>query len=323
MSSLSSHRSDRDPAQLPPELRTELDALSEAERAELEAVWRLTAQAAPQDELDTQHLSHEMWTALETASQPSSLRRIKWIQSRTWYSAGLAATVLILIGLGFLLWQLPERATAPAGKQAHVTLPDGSVVVLNSASTLTYPRHFDETVREVHLDGEAFFEVEPETRPFHVATFNADVTVLGTRFNVRSRTHETVLGTTVTLESGSVRVTSAAEAGESVVLEPGQTVRVGSAQATLVRLGDQATRASLAWRNGYFDFSEPLHLAIAELERRFDIEIELAPELANDSLAILFNTPETAETLLQDIAKYKGYHLTSTPDGYRLSRSTP
>src|SRR5690606_15012122 len=75
----------------------------------------------------------------------------------------------------------------PKGGQYRLTLPDGSRVWLNSASSLTYAANHFEQNRMVTLSGEAYFEVESDSRkPFRVVTDRQTVTVLGTKFNINS-----------------------------------------------------------------------------------------------------------------------------------------
>ena len=93
---------------------------------------------------------------------------------------------------------------APRGILAHVSLPDGSSVTLNSNSSLSFPREFPKESRDVTLSGEAFFDVsKDENRPFTVNTENIAVHVYGTSFGVC-----TVDEAEVYLVEGSVEVES-------------------------------------------------------------------------------------------------------------------
>lgn len=83
-----------------------------------------------------------------------------------------------------------------------VKLPDGSVVLLNHNSSITYDKDFDP--RQVHLSGEAYFKVTPADRPFTVITELGEIEVLGTKFNVDSSEDELE----VEVESGKVELTS-------------------------------------------------------------------------------------------------------------------
>ena len=91
------------------------------------------------------------------------------------------------------------------GSKTTIELPDSSVVVLNSGSTLSYPDKFETASRTVKLTGEAFFEVKRNSRrPFYVQTKDVTIKVLGTKFNVKSYPDE--LTSETTLVSGSVEI---------------------------------------------------------------------------------------------------------------------
>lgn len=105
----------------------------------------------------------------------------------------VAAIVLILLGGNFLLQKddqmesLPSFQTlyVPAGQRAELILPDSTKVWLNANSKLVYPTSFKKGIRQVELDGEAYFDVKHnEDNPFVVGTKSMNVTVLGTEFNV-------------------------------------------------------------------------------------------------------------------------------------------
>ncbi|MEN6455663.1 MAG: FecR family protein, partial [Prolixibacteraceae bacterium] len=95
--------------------------------------------------------------------------------------------------------------SVPNGSKTEIQLPDGSVVKLNSGSTLTYPSAFESDNRIVELEGEGFFTVHKDpARPFYVNTTNISFKVLGTVFNVKSYPDENSIETT--LLSGSVEI---------------------------------------------------------------------------------------------------------------------
>jgi ferric-dicitrate binding protein FerR (iron transport regulator) len=91
------------------------------------------------------------------------------------------------------------------GSKSTIELPDGSLVVLNSGSKLTYPTSFGKDNRTVFLSGEGFFEVRKNTKwPFFVKTSGMTVKVTGTKFNVKAYPDESL--TETTLVSGSVEI---------------------------------------------------------------------------------------------------------------------
>jgi ferric-dicitrate binding protein FerR (iron transport regulator) len=107
----------------------------------------------------------------------------------------------------------------PPGMDYHITLSDGTIVFLNSATTLKFPFHFGGNTREITVDGEAYLQVaKDQTRPFILHTPRGTVQVLGTTFNVN------------TYDSGRVKVSlvdgavSFASADKKTVLKPGQAI---------------------------------------------------------------------------------------------------
>jgi len=111
------------------------------------------------------------------------------------------------------------------GSKTTIELPDSSVVVLNSGSTLSYPDKFEAESRTVKLVGEAFFEVKKNSkRPFFVQTKDVTIRVLGTKFNVKSYPDDNTSETT--LVSGSVEILQNSQGNKKVAdpifLKPNQ-----------------------------------------------------------------------------------------------------
>ena len=131
---------------------------------------------------------------------------------RRWVTGGLAAAVVLLIAIGVIVGLQPRTISVPYGATQTLALSDGSTVELSGGSTLSHPRRWDAAERRVRLEGEAFFDVVAHEKPFVVETFNADVTVLGTQFNVRAWRNDPAPETAVALASGRVAV-SARQAG--------------------------------------------------------------------------------------------------------------
>src|SRR5699024_5622708 len=117
----------------------------------------------------------------------------------------IAATILLLItviGISFYYqdyFQPTEKEaevifkerTLTAGQKATLRFGEGSVITLNSESTLRYPTRFSADKREVYLDGEAYFSVEHDsTRPFIVHVGETTIRDLGTAFNIRAYNEE-------------------------------------------------------------------------------------------------------------------------------------
>ncbi len=188
--------------------------------------------------------------------------------------------------------------TTPKGGTYQITLPDGSRVWLNSASTLRYPSRFSGKERIVELSGEAFFEIQEiqgarvSRVPFKVLTSGQTVEVLGTEFNISAYADEKE--TKTTLVTGKVRV-GVSPAGEPVPIrrEGRDGVHDGRGRYLELKPGQQATtRARLpgqgaattinsvdvnnytSWKDGLFDFTGmTLPEVMRQLERWYDIEV--------------------------------------------------
>lgn len=159
----------------------------------------------------------------------------------------------------------------PKGRQFSVTLPDGTRVWLNAASSLKYPTSFSGNERRVELTGEGYFEVAPDkSKPFFVKAGNqAEVQVLGTKFNVNAYHDEP--GTNTTLLEGHVRVNNL-ETGTPAVLQPGQQARIAGQKISVSNEPD--LEKVMAWKNGLFNFEgADLKETMRQLERWYDIEV--------------------------------------------------
>nr|WP_295872803.1 FecR family protein [uncultured Chitinophaga sp.] len=158
----------------------------------------------------------------------------------------------------------------PRGGQFRVTLPDGTNVWINAASTLRYPTTFSGADRTVELTGEAYFEVaKMPGKPFHVKAAHTDVQVLGTHFNVMAYTEEAAVRTT--LLEGAVKIHTA---GGGTALRPGQQFRMD--RGGQVSVADNVDLDEIvAWKNGYFQFNhEKLPGVMRQIARWYDVDID-------------------------------------------------
>ncbi len=138
----------------------------------------------------------------------------------------------------------------PRGETFKLILCDGTEVWLNANSKLVYPTAFIERERTVFLEGEAYFKVTKDTKPFIVKTDYLQTKVLGTEFNVKSYTAE---DSHVTLISGKVQVRSH-ENTRFVDLEPGKdAILLSNGQFEVKEVNSEAYTY---WKDGYFYFDE-------------------------------------------------------------------
>lgn len=180
--------------------------------------------------------------------------------------------------------------TTPRGGTYRLTLPDGSLVWLNAATTLRYPVGFEAGERIVELEGEAYFSVSSQRRgnegalqPFIVKSRNQTVKVLGTQFNINAYPESEF--TKTTLVEGSVLVAAGvggAPDSKTHTLKPQQQSIVPAVGNEVVVI-DIDPEAPIAWKDKFFHFDqERLSDIMVEVARWYDVEVEYTnPELRN------------------------------------------
>ena len=166
------------------------------------------------------------------------------------------------------------------------TLPDGTLVSLNSNTKLRYPKKFGRSTREVTIEGEAFFEVKPnKNKPFIIHAGNAQIKVLGTSFNVNAYPESKLVE--VTVETGRVQVLN--KTGKSVqtnelILTPGDKGTLIYESNSLSKTTNQNPNF-LAWKTHNLIFkATSLDEVIQELAKVYKVDIRLADSNLNKLL---------------------------------------
>ena len=174
---------------------------------------------------------------------------------------------------------LYNTVRTPRGGQYQVTLPDGSRVWLNAATSLRFPTAFTGTDRTVELSGEAYFEIASrKDQPFRVKVREMTVDVLGTHFNVMAYDDEESFRTT--LLTGAVRVEGGETANfgdagtqRSVQLKPGEEARL-SLDTKAISVAEADTDQCVAWKNGLFQFEgASLENVMRQVARWYDVDV--------------------------------------------------
>jgi ferric-dicitrate binding protein FerR (iron transport regulator) len=193
--------------------------------------------------------------------------------------------------------------TTPAGRQFQVTLPDGTNVWLNAASSIRFPTAFIGNERRVEVTGEVYFDViKNANKPFIVAVKDKlDIEVLGTSFNVNAYENERAIR--ATLINGSIRVgVPSTDHKKAVTLQQGQQAGIINSKITIT--DNQDPEKILAWKNGLFNFDGAnLEEVMRELERWYDIEVVYENGIPNADKFIGEMTRQIALTDLLDILK--------------------
>lgn len=248
------------------------------------------------------------------------------------------AAILLIPVLMICAWQFYQGSmrkssmlsfTANPGMTAKVKLPDGSVVMLNSNSTLSYPAEFDGKQREVKLLGEAYFEVSKDPKhPFIVNTpYQASIKVYGTKFNVEAYAKDSML--TASLKEGSIALSYLGKDGKmkEQMLLPGQSVSYRDDELPML-MGDNIVDINTAWTQGKIIFrNTPLKEVIHELEKTYNVKFLVRnPKVYANRFTgtldgqhldrILYVLTQTSDMRFKNIASNNAYNSVQTIEIY-------
>ena len=185
----------------------------------------------------------------------------------------------------------------PKGGEYSLELPDGTVVWVNSESSLRFPEKFTSNRREVFLEGEAYFEVKKDAnRPFYVHTEAGKVRVLGTAFNVCAYSNDRFWQTT--LVEGSVMIN---QEENEVLLKPNEQYQIDM-ETGKGELKEVLPELYTSWRDGKFYFKAyTFEELVGKLERWYDFTMFYTNEsIKNRRFSGVVNKHES----LQDMLKF-------------------
>ena len=210
-------------------------------------------------------------------------------------------------------------AEAPWGEKARLVLPDGSVVLLNAGSRISYTSGFDRRDRRLELDGEAYFEVRKNKgKPFVVSTPYLDVRVTGTKFNVNAYDDEPSV--VASLVEGSVNVTSRAD-GRVYRLTPGHSLALAKAsgEVTYPQLNGDVV---LAWKDNRLVFADDDIASLAKkIEKWYDVKVVYDPaRFANSKFTVRLMEGERLDNLLDIIETALGAECSMRRDTLVITR---
>ena len=198
--------------------------------------------------------------------------------------------ILLLSPLAYDAFSKKQIKTRPA-EEKSVLLSDGTEVILNSESELTYSRNYNKNNRSVHLIGEAYFSVQKGNIPFNVLTPHGKISVLGTSFNIRARND----GFEVGVNDGEVQVSNE---NSLLNLSKGQLIDVKSEffSSNIIQI---PTDQYPDWLNRKFYCNETtLESLCLEIERTFDIKINFTnPNLKNLTITGLIEASDLGNVL--------------------------
>ena len=290
-----------------------------------------------------EHFEHILKTAgAEEKQLPVAPAKMKLLSRKGkiyWLKISAVAAMLIGIVFGSIILfknksgmaiSSPTEVAAAPGARSQMQLPDGSKVWLNSDSKLKFDQNFNNNIREVFIEGEAYFDVVKDAnRPFVVHTSAIDIRVLGTSFNVKSYSAEKTIETT--LINGMIEVTDrySTPSVPKIILRPkeklvfvkygqpnthtGSSATVHSLPAfSISALPERYSDSSFAetsWKYNRLIFEGETFSELAlKMERWFNVKIVIKnPAVAGYRLRGMFEdeTIEQALQALQVIAPFR------------------
>jgi transmembrane sensor len=260
------------------------DPQNQAEYEAIGKLWNISGEAAEPGEIDID----AEWRRMEVAMVPvhsgkSVMMRIMQI----------AASLVIVTVLGFMAIKFSGNKSekAPASAQTSVILPDGTSVSLNAGSVITYKKDFGSTHRNVHLKGEAWFEVMKNADlPFVISAGEANIRVTGTKFNIKA--YQRLNDVRVTVTEGTVKFYNNVEPDKEITLHAGETGVMNKSNRLITSILTDNLN-DIAWKTGIMDFHDtPLSDVTEVLINTYHRKIDLDPAIGNCPVTVRFENRE-------------------------------
>ncbi len=224
-----------------------------------------------------------------------------------YYAVAASVTAILLVALVWLFSRQFIQAPQPVevvsiversterGQRSNLVLKDGTKIKLNAQSLLSYPKRFEKNLREVHVTGEAFFEVmKDEKRPFIVHMGDVSLKVLGTSFNVRAYPDENKLK--VSLATGKVEIMRNGKV--ETTLTPNLEA-VYDRQSRDIEVLAFDPRLTLAWKENIIRFRRANFTEIVDvLQKWYDVDISY-----DEAMEVKDFTGEFENMSLEEILK--------------------
>jgi ferric-dicitrate binding protein FerR (iron transport regulator) len=229
-------------------------------------------------------------SSLKTTRQKAGIKKteIKWMSLMRQIAAVLVLTIISSFFYNLVLKPgvnkksetvVFQEVRAAYGTQTRVELPDGTMVNLNSGSTLKFPTSFNNCeTRQVYLSGEANFKVTKNNdQPFVVDINKFQVKVLGTTFDVDAYPGNSAI--TIALVEGKILLQNTVNDKISDLMEmkPNQVAFFNQSENKLLWKSERDLTKYTAWVDGKIVFSDdPVNTVIQKMENWYNVDIELS-----------------------------------------------
>lgn len=269
---------------------------------------------------DLARIKTEIHEQIGTRKQFTLKRVLKWTQ----IAAAIALPICMVI-MEMMYKENKQYAAIPLteittqeSEQVSITLPDKSVVALNSLSSIKYaPQDFCKDNREIEFEGEAHYKVAKDARhPFIIHMQGMEIKVLGTEFNVINRKKEQTAE--VALLNGSVMLTSLAN-GSTYTMKPNEIVVVNKQTGKMDIRETSHIEDACAWQKKQLVFRDAsLSKVIRSLEKNYGVEIAVKMDTIEPFTGTLPNNNLTEA--LQIVSEAYQVKFSKTPAGKYVLR---
>lgn len=231
----------------------------------------------------------------------------------------LAVSLFSLIYLSLNVFNSSQLAWTEINAQQDtllVSLSDGSKIWLKQNSSLRYPKKFNDSIREVFLEGEAFFEVSRDAKkPFLIRSAEASTEVLGTSFQIKAhRWHEEIQ---VQVLTGQVALYNTKNQKNKVILNPGNLGKFNRQNLQVEKL-ENSNPNDLAWKTGFIRFdNSPLTEVVQVLSEYYQVKISLVNESQKDcKISVEFENASLEDAIKVIQSTFKSFRLEKSSEGY-------
>lgn len=249
--------------------------------ADLEKIWEKRYFAREDIELVSQNeVNEQIWNKVFESKESKRFSNLN-----SYYLVKIAAVLIVFVSAVFVMVYITDHSPqiepqissiikeTLKGQKSTITLPDGSIVHLNSGSRISYLSNYNDSLRYIELEGQAFFDVfKDKGKPFIVMCRGLEVVALGTSFDVNSYGAKSIQ---VSLVTGKVKLQIPELPGKaSITLNPGEYSIINN-EYDITEKGNFDPYEVLAWKEGRLIFKdESLEEIIPRLELWYAVQID-------------------------------------------------
>lgn len=301
------------------ELLRKVDS-NEEYRAEFTRYQNALALLSFSDSVMDQIESERGYKYFQTRTKRQKLFR--FIRISVGYAAAIAFLSICIHLYHVYFYSIPVPVVAetsffvPAGQRVSITLPDATVVWLNSQTRLTYPTAFTGKERKVSVEGEAYFEVAHNLEmPFIVSAGEIDMKVLGTTFNVYNYKHEDF--SRISLIEGSLQVYDPFLESAGVILKPNEEVTIKKGKMFITSIPNTDY---FLWKDGIYSFeNENFENILKKLELYYDIDIVIKePSMLDWKYTVKFRQRDGIDEILRLMQKIHPFRVQKDNENNRI-----